>query len=130
MRSQDVQAVESFTGRVVSVMDKDGVFRDKTAVQNQLWAKGPMKAFLPEGYPYSVTADYASTYTFVDYSRRSLHTASDSLRSIQDFSSGTLSKLFVHMFVASYQAKPCSLALVLVSRQAIHLQMQPHKLHI
>lgn len=65
MRSQHVQAAESFTGRVVSVMDKDGVFRDKPVMQNQLWAKGPMKAFLPEGYPHSVTADYASTYTDV-----------------------------------------------------------------
>ena len=63
MRSQHVQAAESLTGGVVSIMYKDGVFRDKPAVQDQPWAKGPMKAFLPEGYPHSVTADYASTCT-------------------------------------------------------------------
>lgn len=44
-------------------MYKDGAIRDKPAVYNQLWAKEPMKAFLPEGYPHSVTADYASTHT-------------------------------------------------------------------
>ena len=63
MRSQHVQAAESSDGRVVSIMYKDGVFRDKPAMQNHFWAKGPMKAFLPEGYPHSVTADYASTST-------------------------------------------------------------------
>ena len=63
MSSQHVQAAEALTGRVVSIMYSDGVFRDRPVMQNQLWAKGPMKAFLPEGYPHSVTSDYASTYT-------------------------------------------------------------------
>lgn len=62
MRSQQVQAAESSDGRVVSILYKDGLFHDKPAMRERLWAKGPMKAFLPEGYPGSVTADYASTY--------------------------------------------------------------------
>lgn len=60
MRSQQVQAAESSDGRVVSILYKDGLFHDKPAMRERLWAKGPMKAFLPEGYPGSVTADYAS----------------------------------------------------------------------
>lgn len=61
MRSQQVHAAESSDGRVVSILYKDGLFHDKPAVHKRLWAKVPMKAFLPEGYPGSVTADYAST---------------------------------------------------------------------
>ncbi|KAL3158045.1 hypothetical protein ABBQ32_011654 [Trebouxia sp. C0010 RCD-2024] len=60
MRSQQVHAAESSDGRVVSILYKDGLFHDKPAVHKRLWAKVPMKAFLPEGYPGSVTADYAS----------------------------------------------------------------------
>ena len=62
MRSQQVQAAESLDGRVVSVLYKDGAVQDKPGMHIHLWEKGPMKAFLPEGYPASVTADYASTH--------------------------------------------------------------------
>lgn len=63
MRSQHVLAAESSDGRVVSVMYNDGAFHAKPAMPGHAWAKEPMKAFLPEGYPHSVTADYASTHT-------------------------------------------------------------------
>ena len=61
MRSQQVQAAESMDGRLVSILYKNGAFQDKPGMHIHLWAQGPMKAFLPEGYPDSVTADYAST---------------------------------------------------------------------
>lgn len=60
MRSYQVQAAESSDGRVVSILYRDGTIHDKPPMHKQLWATGPMQAFLPEGYPNSVTADYAS----------------------------------------------------------------------
>ena len=60
MTSRKIQAAEYAGGRLVSVLERDGVFHDKSVTPAQLWTRGPLRAFLPEGYPASVTDDYAS----------------------------------------------------------------------
>ena len=61
MSSRTVQAAEAAAGQIVSVLYDDGVFRDKRPNQTHVWSRKLLLAFLPEGYPHSVTEDYAST---------------------------------------------------------------------
>ena len=111
MRSQQVQAAECLDGRLVSILYKNGAFQDKPGMHKHLWAQGPMKAFLPEGYPDSVTADYASTHISIDLRKPSLRpdlsVQTDHYNTIQGFSCGIPSRLFALMFGAFYQAKLC-----------------------
>ena len=67
MTSRKVQAAEYAGGKLVSVLEKDSVFRDKPVTPARLWTRGPLRAFLPEGYPASVTDDYASMCVYVDW---------------------------------------------------------------
>ena len=56
-----MQAAEFEAGKLVSVWYNDRGFVDKSGYRSPAWSKGPIGAFLPEGYPASVTSDYAST---------------------------------------------------------------------
>ena len=56
-----MQAAEFEAGKLVFVWYNDRGFVDKSGYRSPAWSKGPIRAFLPEGYPASVTSDYAST---------------------------------------------------------------------
>ena len=55
-----MQAAEFEAGRLVSIWHPQRGFVDKQGYRPSYGSKGPLRAFLPEGFPDSVTADYAS----------------------------------------------------------------------
>jgi len=59
-----LQAAEFEAGHLLSVWRPDHGFVDKAGYRSPSWSKGPLRAFLPEGYPTSVTEDYASESLF------------------------------------------------------------------
>ena len=61
---KQLQAAEFEAGRLLSVWHPDHGFVDKAGYRSPSWSKGPLRAFLPEGYPVSVTEDYASESLF------------------------------------------------------------------
>lgn len=98
-----MQAVEFFAGDQTFSWHRDQARKRKRPRQG--WQTVLRKAFLPEGYPDSVTSDYARMGKLtlrIDVIMRFI--LADCL---QIFSCGTLYKLYVRTCAASCPVKPC-----------------------